>query len=107
DDVIVGANLYDDGQVDEGRAYVFHGSPTGLSPTPNWIAEGNQAGASFGEFVWRAGDVNGDGFGDVIIGAPAWDDTLYLDEGKAFAYYGSPTGLGPTPSWMAVPNQSG
>ena len=107
DDVIVGANLYDDGQVDEGRAYVFHGSPTGLSPTPNWIAEGDQAGASFGEFVWRAGDVNGDGFGDVIIGAPAWDDTLYLDEGKAFAYYGSPTGLGPTPSWMAVPNQSG
>ena len=39
-DVIVGADLHDGGQQDEGRAYVYHGSRDGLSPAPDWIAEG-------------------------------------------------------------------
>ena len=48
DDLLVGAEQYDNGQVDEGRVYLFYGSATGLSPTPNWSAESNVAGAKFG-----------------------------------------------------------
>ncbi len=32
DDVIVGAYFFDNGQTDEGRAFVYHGSASGLEP---------------------------------------------------------------------------
>jgi hypothetical protein len=105
-DVIVGAYLFDNGQTDEGRAYVYHGSATGLSTTPSWTAESNQAGARFGWSVSSAGDVNGDGFSDVIVGAPDFDSPE-LNEGRVFVYHGSATGLSTTPSWTAESNQAG
>ncbi len=92
DDVIVGAFWFDNGQENEGRAYVFHGSATGLSFTPAWTAESDKAYAEFGHSVASAGDVNGDGFGDVIVGAP-WYSNDHDWEGRAFLYYGSGTGL--------------
>ena len=47
-DVIVGAYHYDNGQSNEGRAYVYHGSSSGLSATANWTAESDQATTYFG-----------------------------------------------------------
>lgn len=61
DDVIVGAYDFDNGQTDEGRAFVFLGSPSGPSATADWTAESNQGFASFGVSVSGAGDVNADG----------------------------------------------
>ena len=72
-DVIVGAFYYDAGQTDEGRAYVYHGSPDDLSASPAWTAESDQADAYLGYSVSAAGDVNGDGYGDVIVGAHWYD----------------------------------
>jgi hypothetical protein len=89
DDVIVGAYTYDDGQDNEGRAFVFHGSATGLSSVADWTAESDQGGAQFGYSVGTAGDVNGDGYGDTIVGAPSYDNPE-TDEGAAFAYLGGP-----------------
>jgi len=103
-DVIVGAYLFDNGETDEGRAYVYHGSASGLSTTPNWTAESNQANAWFGWSVASAGDVNGDGFSDVIVGARLFDNGE-TDEGRAFVYHGSAAGLGTTPNWTAESNQ--
>jgi hypothetical protein len=105
DDVIVGAQSYQYTQPDEGRAYVFHGSPSGLSTTPDWVANGNQAYVYFGGSVACAGDVNNDGYADVIIGAK-WFDSVQEDEGRAFVYHGSSSGLSTTPDWTAESNQA-
>ena len=97
-DVVVGASLYDNGESDEGRAFVYLGSGSGASTTPVWSAESDQASALFGACVAPAGDVNGDGFGDLIVGAQSYDDGQ-TDEGAAFVYGGSASGVASSPGW--------
>ena len=99
-DVIVGALAYDNGQNEEGRAFVYLGSAAGLSTTAAWTAEGDQASAQFGHSVATAGDVNGDGFSDVIVGAYVYDNGR-ANEGRAFVYHGSAAGLSTTAAWTA------
>jgi hypothetical protein len=57
--------MYWGDQVDEGKAYVYLKSGSGLSTTAAWTAEGNQNNARFGVSVGTAGDVNGDCCADV------------------------------------------
>jgi len=87
-DVIVGAYYYDNGQTNEGVAFVYHGSGAGLSSTPDWTGEADQGSARFGAAVGTAGDVNGDGYADVIVGADLYDNGQ-TNEGGAFVYYGN------------------
>ena len=91
-DVIIGSYLYDGGQSNEGRAFVYHGAPTGLSSVRGWDVESNQSGAGLGFSVATAGDVNGDGYSDVIVGTSGYDNGQ-SQEGAAFAYLGSALGL--------------
>jgi hypothetical protein len=105
-DVIVGAWRYDNGQTDEGGAFAYHGSAAGLLASPAWTAESDQEGAYFGISVATAGDVNGDGYADVIVGAHRYDNGQ-TDEGGAFAYHGSAAGLSTNPAWTAESNQAG
>ncbi len=104
DDVIVGAYQLSNDQAGEGRAYVYLGSASGLSPTPAWTAEGDQADAFFGYAVSGAGDVNHDGYDDVIVGAPNFDNGE-TDEGRAYLYLGSASGPSTAPAWIAEGNQ--
>ena len=104
-DVIVGASFYDNGHTDEGSVFVYHGSASGLSVSANWTAESNQANSNFGNSVCTAGDVNGDGFSDVIVGATFYDNGQ-SDEGKVFVYHGSPSGLSVTSNWSAESDQA-
>jgi hypothetical protein len=103
-DVLVGAPQYDAGQPGEGRAFLFLGSPSGPSTTPDWTAESNQDLASFGKAVAGAGDVDGDGYSDVLVGADLYDGDL-VDEGGAWCYLGSAGGLSATPAWSAEGDQ--
>jgi hypothetical protein len=105
-DVIVGADRFDNGQNNEGRAFVYMGGFSGLSLIPAWFAESDQAQAQFGHSVAGAGDVNGDGYSDVIIGANLYDN-IATDEGRAYIFNGSATGLANIPSWASSPNQAG
>jgi len=102
-DVIVGGDRYDNTQVDEGRAWVFLGSAAGTAATTDWTAESDQAGASFGVSVATAGDVNGDGYSDAIVGAYGYDNGQ-SDEGRAYLYLGSASGLAIAPAWTAEGN---
>lgn len=76
-----------------------------LSSVPNWIGESNQAGANYGFSVSTAGDINGDGYDDILIGAHRYDN-FEIDEGRTFLYYGSASGLLLTPIWYTESNQN-
>jgi len=93
DDVIVGALVYNNGELDEGAAFVYMGSATGPALTPAWTGESNQAGAQYGNSVSSAGDVDGDGYSDVVVGA------RNLGGGHAFLYLGSASGLSASAAW--------
>ncbi|MBK8495808.1 MAG: FG-GAP repeat protein [Chitinophagaceae bacterium] len=94
-DVIAGAGGYDSGSSNEGAAFVYHGSATGINTTPAAIVESNQVNARLGISVSTAGDVNGDGYSDIIVGANLYDSGE-TDEGAAFVYHGSVTGINTT-----------
>jgi len=96
-DIIIGSPFYTGRNVREGRASVYLGSPTGISGAPAWILDGNEAEIEFGFCVASAGDVNGDGCSDVIVGAPAMGTLI---AGQAFVYLGSAGGLATVPSWV-------
>lgn len=72
-----------------GAAFLFTGQPSGLTPKPVWITRGRQATAEFGRSVSGAGDVNGDGLDDVLVGAPMYNDGE-RDEGGAFEFLAIP-----------------
>jgi len=70
-------------------AYVYVGSATGVSATATRTLSG-PSGSGFGTSVSTAGDVNGDGYADVIVGAPTAN--------AAYVYLGSATGIAGTPA---------
>jgi hypothetical protein len=90
DDIAVGAPQY--GATDIGRVYIYHGPVTGVAIVPSTILSGEASFDGFGVSVAGAGDVNGDGIDDLVVGA--WlNDEGGSDAGKAYVFYGSPTGL--------------
>ena len=105
DDVILGAYGYDDGQTDEGAAFVVYGNASGLDSGPGWEIESDQANAWLGYETAGAGDVNADGYDDIIVGAPKWDNGQ-TDEGGAWVYYGSATGVETSSSWSGESDQT-
>ena len=105
-DIIVGAPYYDNVESNEGAAFVYYGSSTGPSVAPNWMVESNQTGANYGISVSSAGDVNGDGYSDIIIGAYGYDNGE-ADEGTAYVYFGGSTGPSVVPNWSGESDQAG
>jgi hypothetical protein len=105
DDVIVGAsvsNSYDSesGSFPEepGSAYVYLGSCAGVDPATKRRVQASDGGGVtdyFGDSVASAGDVNGDGYDDVIVGAPLdlWAKNMSVDFGSAYVYLGSADGV--------------
>ncbi|MGH9884194.1 MAG: FG-GAP-like repeat-containing protein, partial [bacterium] len=106
DDVIVGQHDYTNGESGEGRASVYLGSAAGIAATPVWAVESNLAGTSFGISVDGAGDVNGDGFDDIIVGHYRFGSGGQTREGRAQVFLGSATGPALTPAWTVESNQA-
>ena len=85
DDVIIGDpyDLHFGGAVGSGVAEVY----SGLDGTLMWqkIGAGDEL---VGYVVAAAGDVNNDGFADVIISSPGWDNGANANQGKVQIYSG-------------------
>jgi hypothetical protein len=84
DDVIVGALFDDNNGSNSGSARVFCGRTGAILYTFN----GDSAGDQFGYAVAGAGDVNNDGFDDLIVGAP-FDDNNGTSSGSARVFSGA------------------
>src|SRR6185503_3426915 len=82
-DVIVGAHQYSS---NTGRAYVYYGGP-GADNVADLTLTGETTSSFFGVFVSSAGDMNGDGYGDLIVGAFGYSGNT----GRAYVYYGGPS----------------
>ncbi|MBY6142227.1 FG-GAP repeat protein [Leisingera daeponensis] len=98
DDLIIGAHYGDDGGNNAGEAYVIYGGAAGanvdlttLAAAQGFVIQGDEAGDRAGYSVSSAGDVNGDGFDDLIVGAPYGDDGGPI-AGEAYVIYGGTTG---------------
>jgi hypothetical protein len=76
---------------DEGAEYVYYGSLDGPKSTPDWMARGNTVWGFMGTYADSAGDVNGDGYDDIIIGA---NENGENEIGHAYVWYGGHDGLG-------------
>lgn len=95
-DLLVGAPRFDAGLVEDvGRVDLFLGGPAGLASAPAWSIVGAEEEGEVGFAVSTAGDVNGDGFGDFLIGARHVDDKK-TDAGAVFVLHGSASGPGAT-----------
>lgn len=104
DDLVVGAPAVMD-EAGTGRVYLFRGTPAGLSGTPATTIAGPNFddgygglyGTGFGRTLAPAGDVDKDGFDDVLVGAPDLPVLWYY--GKVFLFAGSAAGLSASATW--------
>lgn len=98
DDAIIGVpQLSHDGG--EGALLVVLGSADGFGAEPNQVLYGE---GRLGYAVHDVGDVNGDGFSDIVAGAPFLSEGAG-ESGRAFVFLGSDIGLQPEPAWVNNP----
>jgi len=69
-DIAVGAPFADPNGTSSGQVLVYSGRTGDLL----WTRHGQYAGDLFGWSLDSVGDINGDGRGDLIVGAPGWDN---------------------------------
>ena len=91
DDMLASAHNFKGPEDKEGKVYVFFGSEMGLSSVPSFELESNINNALLGNRVDGVGDINGDGYDDIIAGARQYTNGE-IDEGAAFIIYGGADG---------------
>ncbi len=97
-DVVVGApSATNAAMVSTGAVSIFFGSATGLSLTAQRVSVG-AAGDQFGYAVSAAGDVNGDGFGDLVVGAISASPGGRTSAGTVYVFHGGASGVAATPA---------
>ena len=108
DDLIIGASLADaagDANSAAGDSYVLFGRASGFGVAVNlasvaagtggFVIHGPDAGDQSGDSVASAGDLNGDGFDDLVIGARLGDaaGNAKADAGDTYVVFGRASGF--------------
>ncbi|GAB4524754.1 MAG: integrin alpha [Pleurocapsa sp.] len=97
-DIIIGAR---NANTEAGESYVIYGTNDfsatldlkNLNDNQGFVIAGKQAGGFSGASVSAAGDVNGDGFDDLLIGAPQVEVDGLENAGESYVVFGSPIGV--------------
>jgi PGF-CTERM protein len=97
DDILIGALANDEGAKGAGQTYLILGKATGWSMDTNLSSVnasfwGEDSSDVSGVSVAGAGDVNGDGYDDILIGASGDEDGGGKDSGQTYLIYGRPSG---------------
>lgn len=90
-DILIGAPFADEGaSPNSGAAYLYYDPPDGdlAVADADAVLVGPGMDDNVGDHVARAGDLNADGFADVLVGAGALDRGEITDAGAAFVLYG-------------------
>ena len=105
DDLIIGAQYADANAINSGESYVVYGGASApgtggvlelsaLNGTNGFILNGIDAYDHYGGSVSSAGDVNGDGYDDLIIGADLADPNGNNEAGETYIVYGGASAPG-------------
>ncbi len=97
DDVIVGATGADNnGRASSGSSYLIYGAASqanldlaAMTTSQGFRIDGAAANDQLGSSVSGAGDINGDGRDDVIVGAPGADSNSRTNSGSSYVIYGA------------------
>ncbi|KAG1712229.1 Integrin alpha-9 [Nymphon striatum] len=91
DDLLVASPFYSSNSIgDHGKVYVYVSDGKGLK-AQNTLFGSSSPGARFGSAISAIGDLNQDGYNDVVIGAP-YEKGI----GAVYIYHGSEKGIKPS-----------
>jgi len=103
-DIIVGAPYWTNATLyDAGAAYIYYGGPSMLT-TPSVTLRGTEDDDEFGFSVANLGDVTGDGYADVLVGAPYNATVNGYNRGAAYLYTGGKP-MSTTPAYVYYGSQ--
>ena len=90
----------------KGAIEIFWGSQTSISSIADLELSGSASGDNFGSSIANAGDVNGDGFDDLIVGSSGAVDSLGWPTGITSVYFGG-NHTHSNPNWTVDGEDSG
>ncbi len=115
DDLLIGASFADPNGKYSGSSYVVFGRSTGFDPviglssldgTSGYRLDGVTEGDRSGRSVSTAGDVNGDGYDDLLIGAPGANPNG-ITSGSSYVVFGHSTGFNSVIGLSSLDGSSG